>query len=220
MKRYLSQGLICAILGFVLVLQARTLTVKEALALAQGQTTDEIVTQLITVGKERDRLQEELRVMREMATQAATHSRLQQQVQQDRAASGLAPVEGRGVIVTLGNARSIERVLVKDLLMVLNELRASGAEAIAVGDVRLTERTRIAAGPSQPLTVDGHPVEDHIIISAIGDPDVLSAGLLMRGGIFEELRNYFPVSVSPAALIRVPAAATDPTEPTYARPIR
>jgi len=35
MKRYLSQGLICAILGFVLVLQVRTLTVKEAMAPAQ-----------------------------------------------------------------------------------------------------------------------------------------------------------------------------------------
>lgn len=219
MKRYLSQGLTCAILGFVLVIQARTLTVKEALAMAQDRTTEEIVTQLITVGKERDRLQEELRVMRDMASQAATHSRLQQQVRQDLAASGLAPVEGRGVVVTLGDARSIERVLVKDLLVVLNELRASGAEAIAIDDMRLTERTRITAKPNQPLTIDGNPVGDQILISAVGDPDVLAAGLLMRGGIFEELRNYYPVAVSPAPHIVVPAAAKSP-EPTYALPIR
>lgn len=220
MKRYLSQGLICAILGFVLVLQVRTLTVKEALAMVRDRETDEIVTQLITVSKERDRLQEELRVMRDMASQAATRSLLQQQVRQDRAASGLAPVEGRGVMVTLGDARSIERVLVKDLLMVLNELRASGAEAIAIGDVRLTERTRITEAPGRPMAIDGTPVESQIVISAIGDPNVLAAGLLMRGGIFEELRNYFPVAVSPAPLIRVPAAATAAGEQTHARPIR
>lgn len=219
MKRYLSQGLICAILGFVLVLQVRTLTAKEALAMVQDRNTEEIVAQLITVGKERDRLQEELQVMRDMASQAATRSRLQQQVWQDRAASGLAPVEGRGVIVTLADARSIERVLVVDLLMVLNELRASGAEAIAVGDVRLTERTRMIAAPNRPITIDDQPVKDQIVISAVGDPDVLAAGLLMRGGIFEELRNYFPVSVSPAAQIVIPAAAA-PQEPAYARPVR
>jgi uncharacterized protein YlxW (UPF0749 family) len=219
MKRYLSQGLICAILGFVLVLQVRTLTVKEAMAMAQDRNTDEIVSQLITVGKERDRLQEELRVMRDMASQAANHSRLQQQVRQDQAASGLAPVEGRGVIVSLGDARSIERVLVKDLLMVLNELRASGAEAIAVGGVRMTERTRITAASDQPMAIDNIPIKDQVIISAIGDPDVLAAGLLMRGGIFEELRNYFPVSVSPVQRLVIPAAAAMKA-PTYARPIR
>jgi uncharacterized protein YlxW (UPF0749 family) len=220
MKRYLSLGLICGLLGFVMVVQARTLASKAALSMYRHENTDEIVSQFITVSKERDRLQEELRVMRDMATQAATHANLQQQVRQDRAATGLAPVQGRGVIVTLDDSRSAYHIQEIDLFRVLNVLRASGAEAIAIGDVRLTERTRITAEPGKPITINGESVGHQIIISAIGDPDVLSAGLLMRVGILEELRLYYEATVSPAPDLHIPATTAAAIQHTYARPAR
>ncbi|HYF93525.1 MAG TPA: DUF881 domain-containing protein [Symbiobacteriaceae bacterium] len=219
MKRYLTTGLIFALMGFTLVLQVRTLTQKEVLAMRQSQSTDEMVTQLIKVSKERDRLQEELRVLKDMATQAANRSRLQEQMLQERGASGLAPVEGRGVVVTLGDSRSVDRILVKDVLLVLNELRASGAEAMAIGDVRVTERTRIGEAASGIVEIDGETIDDQVVISAVGDPQVLVAGLNMRGGILEELINYYPVSLMEAPQLVVPPIADEQTN-TYARPDR
>lgn len=217
-KRYLAPALVCLVLGFTLVLQARTLTLKSAQAMIQTQSTDKMVTQLIQVSKERDRLQEELRILRDMATQEANRARLAQQVRQEQAASGLVGVEGRGVIVTLADQRSARQVLVKDLLLVLNELRASGAEAMAVGEVRITERTLLSEAPGGGVAVDGEPINDQIVISAVGDPQVLSAGLTMRGGVLEELKSYYPVSIMEAPLIIIPQA-TDLTY-RYARPVR
>lgn len=217
-KRYLAPALVCLVLGFMLVLQARTLTLKGAQAMLQNQSTDKMVTQLIQVSKERDRLQEELRILRDMATQEANRARLAQQVRQEQAASGLVGVEGRGVIVTLGDPRSVKTVLVNDLLLLLNELRASGAEAISVGDVRITERTLLSEQAGGGVAVGGEPVVDQIVISAVGDPQVLAAGLTMRGGVLEELKTYYPVSVMAAPLLIIPPA-TDLSY-RYARPVR
>lgn len=220
MKRYLVPGLICALMGFTLALEVRTLTQTEALAMKQSQSTDEMISQLIHVNKERDRLQEELRILKDMATQAATRSRLQEQVRQERAASGLAPVEGRGVIVTLGDSRSAAQVKAEDVLLVINELRASGAEAMAIGDVRVTERISIGEDYGHGIAVNDHPITGEVVISAVGDPQVLAAGLNMRGGVLEEPRRWYPVSVMEAPHILIPPAAADGMTHDYARPNR
>lgn len=218
-KRYLARGLICALMGFTMVLQARTLTLKGALAMKQSQSTDQIVTQLLQVGKERDRLQEELRVLRDMVTQETTRSRLQEQVLQQRAASGLMAVRGRGIIVSLTVARPTDPDLLKDILWVMNELKASGAEALAIGSVRLTERTRIVM-EKDGVTVNGEPVRGQVVISAVGDPAVLEPGVTMRGGVLDVLRNYYQISVMEAAEIVAPPAGSDDAGYDYARATR
>lgn len=218
MRRNLAPGLVCSLLGFMLVLQVRTLTVKEAQAMKQAQSTDEMIIQLIQTSKETDRLQEELRVLKGMATQEASRSRLQQQVRQERAASGLAPVAGRGVIITLADARSATQIMVKDVLLVINELRASGAEAMAVGSLRVTERMSVAPASGGGVAIGGEPVREPLVISAVGDPDVLAAGLNMRGGVLQEPRQYYPVTVMAAPEILIPPADAQPDR--YARPNR
>lgn len=77
----------------------------------------------------------------------------------------------------------------EDLLRVLNELRAGGAEAISVNDQRLVGTSEIrCAGPT--VMVNGKVFAPPFVIKAIGDPKTLSAALTMRGGVVESLKYW------------------------------
>lgn len=77
--------------------------------------------------------------------------------------AGLCAVEGPGIMVTLndskqkvklGDNQNLYIVHDEDLLRVINELRAAGAEAIAINDQRLVSRSEIrCVGPT--VTVNG-----------------------------------------------------------------
>ncbi|MFH7445066.1 DUF881 domain-containing protein, partial [Pseudomonas syringae pv. tagetis] len=71
---------------------------------------------------------------------------------------------------------------------VINELYISGASGIAVNGQRLSSQSYIICdGPV--ITVDGiqHPAP--FVVTAIGDPDVLSSALNLTGGVKDQLVN-------------------------------
>ena len=73
-----------------------------------------------------------------------------------------------------------------DLLRVINELRAAGAEAISVNGQRLTGISEIrCAGPT--LSVNNVRSSAPFEIRAIGDKKSLESALRMRGGVAETL---------------------------------
>jgi len=73
-----------------------------------------------------------------------------------------------------------------DLLRVINELRAAGAEAISVNGQRLTGISEIrCAGPT--LSVNNVRSSAPFEIRAIGDKKSLENSLRMRGGVVETL---------------------------------
>ena len=112
--------------------------------------------------------------------------------------SGLTDVTGPGVIITINDSKipvkdnenpNLYLIHDEDLLRVLNELRAGGAEAIAVNDQRLTGTSEVrCAGPT--VMVNGKVFGPPFVIKAIGDPKTLSAALTMRGGVVESLKYW------------------------------
>lgn len=108
-----------------------------------------------------------------------------QQLRQEEAATGLAPVTGPGAVVRLADAptpidpntgkvsdQPVNRVLDIDLQGVANALWASGAEAIAINGQRLSTLSTIRTAGSAIL-VDFRPVTSPYEVSAIGGPDML-----------------------------------------------
>ncbi|WP_213450115.1 DUF881 domain-containing protein [Rhizomonospora bruguierae] len=99
------------------------------------------------------------------------------------AATGLARVSGRGVVVRVANAPSSQdaitgksgndpgRVLDRDLQQIANALFAGGAEAVAVNGQRLTATSTIRAAGGTIL-VDFRPVTSPYEVSAIGPDDL------------------------------------------------
>jgi len=103
-------------------------------------------------------------------------------------------VKGPGVIVTLKDGHynpseeNVNNYLVHErhVFMVVNELYAAGAEAVAVNGQRLSHRSYIVCnGPV--IEIDGNQHPAPFEIAAIGDPEVLSAALELQGGIKDML---------------------------------
>jgi uncharacterized protein YlxW (UPF0749 family) len=151
--------------------------------------------------------------------------------------AGLVAVTGSGVEVVLRDSKKappkaadmsqefyvelIRPYLIhdQDIQAVINELRAAGAEAIAVNDQRVISTTAIrCVGPTvlvNNVTTNGSPVK----ITAIGDPDTLVSSLTMAGGVTEQYKFTDPamISINKKEFVTVPAF-TGATPLRYAKP--
>ena len=102
--------------------------------------------------------------------------------------NGTAKVHGSGIQITVNG-----NMLASDLIVILNELWAAGAEAVAVNDYRITATTGINyvdAKNKTYLTCDGAIIQDPIKIRAIGNSKILEKSLTMPGGIADNLSLY------------------------------
>ena len=109
--------------------------------------------------------------------------------------AGLTALEGTGITVELDDstktAKSGENpnlyvIHDDDVLRVINELRAAGAEAIAINGQRLIDTSEIrCAGPT--LSVNNIRSAAPFVISAIGDKTALENSIKMRGGVEQTL---------------------------------
>lgn len=105
--------------------------------------------------------------------------------------TGVAPVVGPGLRVTLDDAPAAEdttsdvrdgsmpddgRVLDYDLQRLVNALWESGAEAVTINGRRLTALSAIRLA-GEAIVVDYRPLTRPYVVQAVGDPDRLEAGL-------------------------------------------
>ncbi|MEB3198728.1 MAG: DUF881 domain-containing protein [Candidatus Sericytochromatia bacterium] len=106
----------------------------------------------------------------------------------------------------------------EDLLKIVNELRASGAEALSINDQRLVEMSEIScAGPT--ILVNKSRLTPPFIIRAIGDAETMMAALQLRGGVVEYLQFYgIQVTISRKPDIQVPMYVGGSSY-RYARPL-
>ncbi|MCZ7600064.1 MAG: DUF881 domain-containing protein [Gammaproteobacteria bacterium] len=141
--------------------------------------------------------------------------------------SGLAPVQGPGIRVEIHDStQPVETefdqnpytVHDQDLLLVVNELWAAGAEAIALGGQRLVTDSEIrCSGPV--INVNGAGLTPPFVIDAIGDGRTLAGALAdLRGGIVDQLRNVgIEVKITKLEQLLLPALAREPSF-RFARP--
>ena len=182
-------ALVCVLIGFMVAVQFRT--GQDAKGSLSQQRIEEISDRLLQTEHERDDLSEELHKMQTAA--ASTDNQQDKDLLRYRAA--LVPLEGEGVIVRMddstkpakaGENPNLYVIHDDDLLRVVNELRAAGAEAIAINGQRLTGTSEIrCAGPT--LSVNNVRSSAPFEIRAIGDKKSLENALRMRGGVAETL---------------------------------
>lgn len=129
----------------------------------------------------------------ESLTEAELLSQLQQEQTTLHIANADCAVTGSGVTICFEDDSSL---LSNDLLNILNELWGTGAEAIAVNDIRITNTSSFSTTVKNhevKLTIDNQPLFPPIYIRAIGNSDDLVAGVTFPGGIIDNLRNLFNV---------------------------
>ncbi len=109
--------------------------------------------------------------------------------------SGLSDVRGRGIIIKLDDApaREIDNpnfliIHDQDVYSVINELKKAGAQAISINGERLIATSeQVCAGPNIRINKNRHPVPYEI--KAIGDPELLSAGVEQSPKV-NEMRSF------------------------------
>ncbi|MBI5707776.1 MAG: DUF881 domain-containing protein [Armatimonadetes bacterium] len=139
-----------------------------------------------------------------MGDQTRQSKVLNDTLQDTKLFTGLTEVEGPGVTITLKDSERADSGSIPnndlivhdvDVLRVVNELRASGAEAIAINNQRVIGRTSIrCVGPT--IQVDGVPVASPVRIRAVGDPEAMIGGLNLRNGVLDEIRQADPAMVT------------------------
>ena len=104
-----------------------------------------------------------------------------------RAWSGLTPVTGQGIAITVRG--SVGGDGIDDLL---NELRNAGAEAISVDGVRIVSGVVVAGAPGA-LSVGNQALGDAFEIRAIGSPQILTGTLTRTGGVIAQIGATYPL---------------------------
>jgi uncharacterized protein YlxW (UPF0749 family) len=213
-----SLAFIAFLIGLALVAQFRSQTrPTELTSLPVAELSTRIQTladanaQLRTALADQRDLLAEYRAAGAQGSSALEVSR--EELRRIRAYSGLAPVEGQGIILRISGA--LDAIAVNDLV---NELRNAGAEALAIDETRLTARSVISQG-TQALEVDGADVDRTFTLAAIGDPDGLLAALQRPGGIVAQLEQFISatITITQTDTLRLPATAMT-LEPEAAAP--
>ncbi|HHV80010.1 MAG TPA: DUF881 domain-containing protein [Firmicutes bacterium] len=182
------------------------------------QRTEELVVRLQDSEKQREALEREVSDLRnriaEMASGADTIKALSAELENMRLALGLVDLKGPGVTVLMEDSKRAAKpgddpnaflIHDDDVLRVINELRASGAEAISVNGQRVMARTEVrCVGPT--ISVNGVRLSPPIVIHAIGNADTMEAGLKMRGGVIDAVAVWgIEVKVKKETEVIVPA---------------
>lgn len=114
---------------------------------------------------------------------------LEQELAKLNIINGAVPVYGEGLEVVVFSSSLFQH---QDLVSLVNELWAAGAEAVAVGQVRLNAYTPIYFQQGEEgleITVNQRPVEWPLRVWAIGDSNNLEKGLSLPGG-FIDMMGY------------------------------
>ncbi|MER3501971.1 MAG: hypothetical protein C4295_10975 [Candidatus Fervidibacterota bacterium] len=210
-------------LGLLVGLQVRTLGLQQSTLGATRATV--LMERLLQAQEESRQLRAEVDKLREqvreyeqaMAEGRTATQRLTAELEKLRVIAGLTKVRGPGIIVWLTDAPkasfedpSLGIVHDTDLLMLVNELRNAGAEAIAINNQRVVATTAIRC-VGNLITVNGVTVSPPYEIAAIGDPDKLEKALTMPKGIVEELRTLgIPVRIFRRQDVIVPSLSVTP----------
>jgi uncharacterized protein YlxW (UPF0749 family) len=203
----------CLILGFmVMIAQLSDTNFHSRLAFLNPNQKDRVAEGAVDIDAFRE-LQTEVTSLRSEKTQlenlvagkGEATKLLNNSLQSTKAFAGLTPVEGPGVSVTLRDSPHPESIKIQgqlevppqnnihdtDVLQLVNELFAAGAEAVSVNDHRIAGPTSIrCVGPT--ILIDDINIASPIVVQAIGDPKTLEGALNLNGGVLDDFRRWDP----------------------------
>lgn len=129
--------------------------------------------------------------------------------------TGMSEVSGPGVTLTLNSP-----VSATELQDMVNELKNSGAKAIALNGQRLVVSSAIV-GTDAGIAVDGMLLTRPFVFQVLGDPDTLRVALTRKGGMLASLQAAHPgfqADIADAETLVIPICSWK-IEFRYARPV-
>lgn len=198
-KMQLAIGLVCLVLGLMTAIQFKT--VKQSVGPVTEYRARELASQLKKVREERDNLiamkneyEKKIRDYEEEEAQGNSAARfLKEELARARIIAGLVDVEGPGITILVDDLKFSENynyniIDYTDLLELVNELNAAGAEAISINEQRVISTTEIRQAGLH-ININTIKFAPPFTLKVIGEPKTLEAALRMRGGIVDRLES-------------------------------
>jgi uncharacterized protein YlxW (UPF0749 family) len=218
-RSQIALAAVALLLGFLVVTQVRSQAGGTGL---EDRSAQDLTLLVANVSTRNDQLRSEVADLgRQLDSIVAAQSRgdtsagqLRADLVRIRIWSGVDAAEGQGVRVVLRGPATA-----KVLADLLNELRNAGAEAIAVGGVRVVPAT-IAGGAPGAVSVEDTLLEDPLEVVAIGNAATMTGTLTRAGGLVaQELATNagLGIEVTSADRVLVPATVRD-LAPRVAKP--
>jgi uncharacterized protein YlxW (UPF0749 family) len=206
-------AVLCALLGFGLALQVRTVGTEESLSGARPEDLVRLLDSLDERGQRLDDRIRELERTRSDLVGARDQAEAAEQARAERARdlgvlAGTLPAAGPGV--RLGLAGPVRASLILDAIQ---ELRDAGAEAQQIGDVRVVASTSVLDGPEPgTVVVDGRTVTAPFELLAIGDPATMASALRIPGGVADRAAaDEVELTIAQEERVRIDAVRAPPS---------
>lgn len=206
---------VCLIIGIIIAVQYKAINYYEASLVPPS--IEDLTAELNSLTRERDAVEEKVAKLNQELENSRNNnelmSELQKKLQLVYMSGGIHPCQGSGITIIMTNrsngfqvndSNSGSFAEASDLLLLVNELKASGAEAIAINDQRITAMSEIYWTGTMIL-VNETQIRPPYRIQAIGDPNSLEKGMLIKGGYIYELQLERKIDLKRTDQIKLPA---------------
>ena len=117
---------------------------------------------------------------------------VQDELDQTNTLLGLTDVTGEGIVINLTSNKDVAAISSDDLLLIVNALKFSGAEAISINNQRIINTTDIVniavSDGTSFIKVNGQRILEPYVIKAIGNQSHLESAVTGNGGKVDELK--------------------------------
>lgn len=136
---------------------------------------------------------------------------LESELLKTKMVAGLVDVQGTGITITLSDGvptttGRTEDYLIhdSDVLLLVNELKTLGAEAIEINGQRIGPNTDIRCAGSTIL-INSEKVIPPLVIKAIGNSNDLETGIMMPGGVYDKFAAFLNMTLKKEELVTIKA---------------
>ena len=200
--QYIALMLVSVILGIALAIQFKS--VQKVGGSVSLQRAQELSNKVQRLTEEKESLENQIKEFQQRIKEYEDAAQdvdkitdtMYKELERIRILAGLSDVEGPGIVVTVDMKTqtideftgTINTITDEDLLRIVNELNAAGAEAISINEERIVSTTEIR-NAGRFININTNSYSTPFIIKAIGDPNNLESALMLIGGVVD----YFNV---------------------------
>lgn len=177
---------VCVFVGVVIAIQYRSFNSsdgytadKDKISLYQSNIL-KLEQEYNTLETEHKELLDKVELL-ESATNEEQIQKLAEELNSIKKFSGVSKVEGEGLYISVAlKGEILSNTLQRHLLSLVNELKASSAQAISINGERLTAMSEIRI-VGQYVSINGRQHSAPFEIYAVGEPEKLYSGVYLNG---------------------------------------